>query len=270
MRHLIRAFAGLALACALVAPPASAQVVMGFEAHGGRINLSIGAYPDLVPIPGYPVYYAPDLGRNYFFYDGLYWVYHHDRWYSSDWYDGPWDVVDPFDVPLFVLRIPLLRGSAGVLRRVGCGPAAALARVLGTRLGGGAPWLGAFRSRSSAAESAAARLSTRVQGRSLSFRRRARWFAEPALSLRATRAHFPQLLRTAARSARTAVPRPSPRGRSPRRVRAARRALRRSAPAARRRAPGRGAHDAGGHPRSAARGTVAGATGAARVAIDAG
>lgn len=107
MRHRNRALASLMLACVLVAPLASAQVVMGFEAHGGRINLSIGAYPEFVPIPGYPVYYAPDLGRNYFFYDGLYWVYHHDRWYSSDWYDGPWDVVDPFDVPLFVLRIPV-------------------------------------------------------------------------------------------------------------------------------------------------------------------
>ena len=43
-------------------------------------------------VPGYPVYYAPDIGGNYFFYDGRYWVYQDDNWYSSSWYNGPWDV----------------------------------------------------------------------------------------------------------------------------------------------------------------------------------
>ena len=74
--------------------PASAQVSIG-------INLSL--YPDLVEVPGYPVYYAPQLDSNFFFYDGLYWVYAQDNWYSSSWYDGPWDMVTPEFVPLFVL-----------------------------------------------------------------------------------------------------------------------------------------------------------------------
>ena len=31
--------------------------------------------PELVVMPGYPVYYAPNVAANYFFYDGLYWVF---------------------------------------------------------------------------------------------------------------------------------------------------------------------------------------------------
>lgn len=78
--------------------PAAAQVSVG-------INLSV--YPDLVPVPGYPVYYAPRLDANFFFYDGLYWDYTEDSWYTSSWYNGPWDRVTPELVPLFVLRVPV-------------------------------------------------------------------------------------------------------------------------------------------------------------------
>jgi len=68
---------------------------------------AIAQYPDLVQIPDFPVYYAPQLNSNYFFYDGSYWVYEEDNWYTSSWYNGPWDVVEPEDVPLFILRIPV-------------------------------------------------------------------------------------------------------------------------------------------------------------------
>jgi hypothetical protein len=50
----------------------------------GLPNLSIGInlplYPDLVAVPGYPVYYAPGVDGNYFFYDGMYWVFQNDNW----------------------------------------------------------------------------------------------------------------------------------------------------------------------------------------------
>lgn len=76
-----------------------------------QISVSIGinmpAYPRLVMVPGYPVYYDPYVNANYFFYDGMYWVYQDDNWYASSWYNGPWQVVDPFYVPVFVLRIPV-------------------------------------------------------------------------------------------------------------------------------------------------------------------
>lgn len=88
-------------------PPAMAQVSIGISIPGVSIGINQPAYPELVPVPGYPVYYAPHAQANYFFYDGLYWVYQDDRWYSSAWYDGPWDYVEPHDVPLFVLRVPV-------------------------------------------------------------------------------------------------------------------------------------------------------------------
>ncbi len=76
-----------------------------------QVSISIGInlplFPTLVQVPGYPVYYAPRLNSNFFFYDGMYWVYEGDNWYSSSWYNGPWWLVGPEYVPLFVLRIPV-------------------------------------------------------------------------------------------------------------------------------------------------------------------
>ena len=74
---------------------------------GLNIGINVSFFPQLVAVPGYPVYYAPDLESNYFFYDGAYWVYQNDNWYSSSWYNGPWDLMDPDYVPLYVLRIPV-------------------------------------------------------------------------------------------------------------------------------------------------------------------
>lgn len=71
------------------------------------IGIGVPSFPEFVPIPGFPVYYAPRIYANYFFYDGLYWVYVDDHWYSSFWYDGPWWMTDPDSVPLFLLRVPV-------------------------------------------------------------------------------------------------------------------------------------------------------------------
>ena len=71
------------------------------------IGINLSLFPDLVPVPGYPVYYAPGVDSNYFFYDGMYWVYQGDDWYSSSWYNGPWNRMSPEYVPFFVLRIPV-------------------------------------------------------------------------------------------------------------------------------------------------------------------
>ncbi len=78
--------------------PAAAQV---------SLSINIGSYPNFTAVPGYPVYYAPDVGANYFFYDGLYWVLQDDNWYSSSWYNGPWDSVGPMYVPTYVLQVPV-------------------------------------------------------------------------------------------------------------------------------------------------------------------
>lgn len=87
--------------------PAIGQVSVGISVPGVSIGIHQPAYPELVLVPGYPVYYAPRLNANYFFYDGMYWVYYGDHWYASTWYNGPWELVDPYYVPLFVLRVPV-------------------------------------------------------------------------------------------------------------------------------------------------------------------
>ena len=89
--------------------PARAEVSVGIgiSVPGVSIGINLPAYPRLVRVPGYPVYYDPRVNFNFFFYDGLYWVFHADNWYASSWYNGPWDMVDPYDVPLYVLRVPV-------------------------------------------------------------------------------------------------------------------------------------------------------------------
>lgn len=86
---------------------AIAQVSVGIGFPGVSIGINLSLYPEFVQVPGYPVYYAPQLNSNFFFYDGLYWVYQNDNWYASSWYNGPWGFVAPEVVPLFVLRIPV-------------------------------------------------------------------------------------------------------------------------------------------------------------------
>jgi len=93
------------LLCTLA--PAAAQVNVGIGLPGISIGINLPVYPQLVVVPGYPVYYAPQLNSNYFFYDGMYWVYERDNWYASSWYNGPWGLVPPQSVPLYVLRVPV-------------------------------------------------------------------------------------------------------------------------------------------------------------------
>ena len=62
---------------------AIAQVSIGIGLPNVSIGINLPLYPELVPVPGYPVYYAPRMEANYFFYDGLYWVYQQDNWYAS-------------------------------------------------------------------------------------------------------------------------------------------------------------------------------------------
>jgi len=86
---------------------ATAQVSISIGLPNVSIGINLPVYPELVLVPGYPVYYAPRMNANYFFYDGMYWVYQDDNWYASTWYNGPWGVVGPEVVPLFILRIPV-------------------------------------------------------------------------------------------------------------------------------------------------------------------
>ena len=88
-------------------PTAQAQVSLDLGVPGVSIGINVPTFPKLVAVPGYPVYYDPHADSNFFFYDGLYWVYQDDNWYSSSWYNGPWSGVSREAVPYFMLRIPV-------------------------------------------------------------------------------------------------------------------------------------------------------------------
>ncbi len=96
MKHLLAA-AALLLASIF---PASAQEYYD-------IDVDVPEYPEMVPVADSPVYYAPGVASNYFFYDGLYWDFYNDGWSSSPWYNGPWSIIDPIYVPTYILWVPI-------------------------------------------------------------------------------------------------------------------------------------------------------------------
>ncbi len=103
LRHLIIAL-GLLFSSSVYS---AVQVSIGIGLPNVNIGINLPAYPQLARVPGYPVYYAPQLEANFFFYDSMYWVYQDDNWYASSWYNGPWALVNPGFVPVYVLRIPV-------------------------------------------------------------------------------------------------------------------------------------------------------------------
>jgi hypothetical protein len=105
MRHVLIVFWMLLWSATSVM--AQVSIGIGIGLPGVNIGINLPFYPELVRVSGYPVYYAPGLSSNFFFYDGMYWIYQYDNWYASSWYNGPWSTVDPYDVPQFILRIPV-------------------------------------------------------------------------------------------------------------------------------------------------------------------
>jgi hypothetical protein len=87
------------LLCSVTSAIAQVSIAIGLPSVSIGINLPL--LPELVQVPGYPVYYAPQLNSNFFFYDGMYWVDQRDNWYASSWYNGPWGLVAPEVVPLY-------------------------------------------------------------------------------------------------------------------------------------------------------------------------
>jgi hypothetical protein len=103
-RKLYAALAGMALLSSCVVAPV--EPARAPHAEVG-VGITVPVYPRLVLVPGYPVYYAPSLELNFFFYDGVYWVFHGNGWYLSYWYNGPWRAVQPALVPRVILQVPL-------------------------------------------------------------------------------------------------------------------------------------------------------------------
>jgi hypothetical protein len=96
MKRFVLAF--LLLAASVL--PAAAQTY-------SDIDVDLPTFPEMQPVPDSPVYWAPAVDSNYFFYDGLFWDYYDDLWHWSSWYNGPWVVTDPVYVPTYVLWVPI-------------------------------------------------------------------------------------------------------------------------------------------------------------------
>jgi hypothetical protein len=105
MRKLILVLSMLILP--ISAAKAETNVALGVSVPGASVGINIPTYPILVQVPDYPVYYDPQVTLNYFFYDGMFWVFQGDDWYVSSWYNGPWQLVVRNYLPVYVLRIPM-------------------------------------------------------------------------------------------------------------------------------------------------------------------
>ena len=98
----------LAAALAILLSGASAR------ASDVKINIGLGvpsivltAPPQLVVVPGTPVYYAPDVSANLFFYQGRYYTVANGVWSRAPAYSGPWAVIQIGHLPAPVVAVPV-------------------------------------------------------------------------------------------------------------------------------------------------------------------
>ena len=61
----------VALAVGLAIAPAYSDVSIGISLPSVQIGFSVAAYPQMVVVPGFPVYYAPSVDANLFFMMGF-------------------------------------------------------------------------------------------------------------------------------------------------------------------------------------------------------
>ncbi len=67
----------------------------------------VAAPPQLVVVPGTPVYYAPSMNVNFFAYGGRYYTHHKGAWFAATTYGGPWTFIAVERVPQPVLAVPV-------------------------------------------------------------------------------------------------------------------------------------------------------------------
>lgn len=63
--------------------------------------------PRLTAVPGLPVYWAPSLPYNFFYFSGRYYTYTEDAWFWSASVHGPWGAISVGRVPRPVLAVPV-------------------------------------------------------------------------------------------------------------------------------------------------------------------
>lgn len=84
-----------------------AMVLLFTPLAGASISINIQVRPQLVLLPGVPVYYAPELPYNFFFYAGRYYVFIDGVWYVGPTYRGPWVFLPLVGVPQPILLVPV-------------------------------------------------------------------------------------------------------------------------------------------------------------------
>lgn len=80
---------------------------VGLRTDSLSLGINIGAPPQLVVVPGTPVYQAPGVPHNYFFYGGRYYLFHEGAWFLASHYNGPWTVIAVERVPRQILLVPV-------------------------------------------------------------------------------------------------------------------------------------------------------------------
>ncbi len=78
---------------------------LGVNTGNVSIGVHLGAPPSMVLVPGLPVYRAPEVNGNYFYYSGQYYLEQDGVWFAALRYNGPWVVVR--QVPAPVLAVPV-------------------------------------------------------------------------------------------------------------------------------------------------------------------
>jgi hypothetical protein len=100
----------------LLLAAAAAMLCAGTSANAQDVKIDIGigvppivltAPPQLVAVPGTPVYYAPDVQANLFVYKGRYYSVVNDVWSMAPASNGPWAVIQLGQVPRPVLAVPV-------------------------------------------------------------------------------------------------------------------------------------------------------------------
>lgn len=62
--------------------------------------------PVVVLIPGTPVYHAPHVGIDIFFYSNRWYRKHNGRWYKASYYNGPWAYLPVQRIPVALVNLP--------------------------------------------------------------------------------------------------------------------------------------------------------------------
>lgn len=98
----------IAGACLLQAGPAWADSLsIGVQTDSVSLGINIGGPPQVVVVPGTPVYHAPSVPYNYFVYHHRYYLFHEGMWLSAGQYNGPWTVIAQERVPQPILVVPV-------------------------------------------------------------------------------------------------------------------------------------------------------------------